>query len=128
MIHGIGTDLVAIARLDAMHTRHGERLARRILAESEWPDYAAAAVPARLLAKRFAAKEALAKALGTGLRAPVTLGNIAIGHDALGRPAFTVAAPLAEWLDARGIVRLHLSLSDERDHALAFAIAETETC
>lgn len=128
MIHGIGTDLVAVARIAAMHARHGERLARRILAESEWPEYAASATPERLLAKRFAAKEALAKALGTGLRAPVTLGNIAVRHDALGRPAYAVTAPLADWLRARGVGRLYLSLSDERDHALAFAIAENETC
>jgi holo-[acyl-carrier protein] synthase len=128
MIHGIGTDLVAVARIAAMHARHGERLARRILAAQEWPDYAAATRPERLLAKRFAAKEALAKALGTGLRAPVTLGNIAVSHDALGRPAYVVSAPLADWLRARGIGRLHLSLSDEHEHALAFAIAETEIC
>ena len=128
MIYGIGTDLVAIARIADLHVRFGERFARRLLAEEEWLEYARATMPVRFLAKRFAAKEALAKALGTGLRAPVTLGNIAVRHDALGRPAYAATAPLADWLRARGIGRLHLSLSDERDHALAFAIVETETC
>lgn len=128
MIHGIGTDLVAVARIADLHGRFGERFARRLLTEAELREYAHATSPARFLAKRFAAKEALAKALGTGLRAPVTLGNIGVGHDSLGRPTFTVAAPLADWLRARGIDRLHLSLSDEHDHALAFAIAETAPC
>lgn len=128
MIHGIGTDLVVVARIADLHARFGERLARRILAEEELADFARARAPERFLAKRFAAKEALAKALGTGLRAPVSLGNIAVRHDELGRPAYAVMPPLADWLRAHGIGGLHLSLSDERDHALAFAIAERETC
>jgi len=128
MIHGIGTDLVAVARIAALHERFGERFARRLLADEEWADFLQASMPARFLAKRFAAKEALAKALGTGLRAPVTLGNIAVRHDALGRPVYVAMAQLSEWMRLRGIGRLHLSLSDEREHALAFAIVETETC
>lgn len=124
MIHGVGTDLVSVARVRRMHARFGERLARRLLAEAEWADYRAATDPARLLARRFAAKEALVKALGTGLRAPATLGNIAIGHDALGRPEPRPAPELARWLAERGIRRLFLSISDERDYAVAFAIAE----
>ena len=128
MIHGIGTDLVAVARIAQLHRRFGERLARRLLAVDELTAYADARDPARFLAKRFAAKEALAKALGTGLRAPVSLGNIVVRHDELGRPAFAVTAPLTAWLEERGIVHLHLSLSDEHDHVLAFAIAERETC
>jgi holo-[acyl-carrier protein] synthase len=128
MIHGIGTDLVAVARIADLHARYGDRLARRILSQEEFAEYRRAAAPDRFLAKRFAAKEALAKALGTGLRAPVTLGNISVRHDELGRPAYAVTPPLADWLRARGIGRLHLSLSDERGHALAFAIAEDETC
>jgi len=128
MIHGIGTDLVALARMDGLLARHGERLARRLLTAQELVEYAASETPARFLAKRFAAKEALAKALGTGLRAPVTLGNIGVGHDGLGRPAYLPSPALADWLRARGITRLHLSIADEHDHALAFAIAETEPC
>ncbi len=127
MILGIGTDIVAIERLRAMHERHGARLADRLLAAGEQADYARAAEPARLLAKRFAAKEALAKALGTGLRAPVSLAGMAVVHDALGRPGFNFVAELADWLAARGIARVHLSLSDERDYAVGFVIVEGDT-
>ncbi len=89
MIFGIGTDIVSVSRIESALTRHGEAFARRILAEEEFADYATQAHPARFLAKRFAAKEALAKASGQGLRHPVTLHNIAVGHDALGKPALT---------------------------------------
>jgi holo-[acyl-carrier protein] synthase len=124
MIYGIGTDLVTVTRMREMHARFGERLARRVLAPSEWPDYERATDRVRLLARRFAAKEAVVKALGTGLRVPATLGNIAIGHDDLGRPEPLPAPALRDWLDARGIRRLHVSITDERDYAVAFAIAE----
>lgn len=125
MIHGVGTDIVAVARMTGMHARLGERLARRILSSSELGDYALAPHKDRFLARRFAAKEALAKALGTGLRAPVSLGNIGVGHDGLGRPEYLPAPELQAWLAERGISRLHLSISDEQHYAVAFAIAET---
>ena len=124
MIHGIGVDLVEVARVRALHARYGERLARRILAPEEMPEYADAREPDRFLAKRFAAKEAFAKAVGTGLRAPVGLSAIRIGHDPLGRPDFHCADALDAWLRARGIGRVHLSISDEREHIVAFAVAE----
>lgn len=125
MIHGVGVDLVRVQRLNDMHARHGERLAQRILAPEEMAEYAAATAKDRFLAKRFAAKEAFAKAVGTGLRAPVSLSAIRVGHDALGRPEFLHAAELADWLAERGIVRVHLSISDEHEHVVAFAVAET---
>lgn len=125
MILGIGVDLVQVARVGRMHERHGERLARRILAPAELGDYAASHDRSRFLAKRFAAKEAFAKALGTGLRAPVLLSNIEIGHDRLGKPEYRFSGQLADWLSARPVNRVHLSISDERDHVVAFAIAES---
>lgn len=88
MIYGIGTDMARIARFQAMLDRWGLRAGRRLLAPAEQDELAAAANPARLLAKRFAAKEALAKALGTGVREPVLLTAIAVSHDALGKPMF----------------------------------------
>jgi len=75
------------ARLDEMHRRHGERVLARLLAPSERADCRQAQAPARFLAKRFAAKEAFGKALGTGVRAPVLLPSIAVVHDALGKPS-----------------------------------------
>lgn len=123
MIHGIGTDLVAIERLSEMWRRHGERALDKLLAPEERDDCRASPDPGRFLAKRFAAKEALGKALGTGIRAPVLLPAIAVRHDELGRPAFTFAPELAGWIAARALV-CHLSLADEAGHALALVVAE----
>lgn len=126
MIRGIGTDIVAVSRMSDLHARHGRRLAERLLTEAEYTDYERATDKARLLAKRFAAKEALAKALGTGLRAPVSLTNVGVSHDALGRPLFAFGPPLRIWLQARRITRVHLSLSDEEHYAVGFVIVEEE--
>lgn len=123
MIFGVGTDIVAIERLTHMWERHGERALERILAVEEREACRAAREPGRFLAKRFAAKEALAKALGTGIRAPVLLTAIAVGHDDLGKPHYRLAPDLAKYLAERGLTP-HLSLSDERDCALAFAVVE----
>ena len=125
MIYGIGADLVEIARMQSLLQRWGDSIGRRLLAASELPDFARAADPARLLAKRFAAKEALAKALGTGVRAPVLLTAMAVSHDVLGKPVFELAPPLQQWLAERGIGHCHLSISDEREHALAFVVLES---
>ncbi len=124
MIYGVGTDLVAIERLRAMHARFGERLAERILAPGERAEFTAAADKGRFLAKRFAAKEAFAKAAGTGMRAPMHLAAIGVGHDGLGRPQLSFSAEVQGWLRERGGLQAHLSLSDERDHALAFVVLE----
>jgi holo-[acyl-carrier protein] synthase len=125
MIHGVGTDIVAIARIEQMLKEHGERTAAKLLAPSEMEKYRQMTQPAAWLAKRFAAKEALGKALGLGLRDPATLHNIAVLSDGLGRPSFELAPPLADWMKARKL-RAHLSLSDETDTALAFVVVETE--
>jgi len=125
VIHGVGTDIVAIARIVRMLGEHGERTAAKLLAPSEMERYRKTAKPAAWLAKRFAAKEALGKALGLGLRDPATLHNIAVLSDGLGRPSFEYAPPLAEWMKARRL-RAHLSLSDETDTAMAFVVVERE--
>lgn len=124
MIHGIGTDIVEFARIEKMFARYGRRLAERMLSESELTEFQAHANQARFLAKRFAAKEAFAKAAGTGLRAPMTLHNIAVLRDALGKPHIECAHELAVWLAARGINAHHVSLSDEGDLVLAYVILE----
>ena len=124
MIAGIGTDLVEIGRLRRLLDRHGERAVARLLAPQEMADYQNARDPGRFLAKRFAAKEAFAKALGTGVRDPVLLPAIAVTHDALGRPGLAFSPAVAEILAARGLTA-HLSLSDEVSHALAFVVLES---
>jgi len=124
MIYGIGTDIVATRRVSAALDKFGERFAARILAPEERAEFAAHQAPARFLAKRFAAKEAFVKALGTGLRHPATLHNIHVGHDSLGKPSLVFGPELALELARRGINGHHLSLSDEDDMALAFVILE----
>jgi len=126
MIFGIGTDIVAYARIKSMHDRHGARAARRILSSQEMVEYSTFPDPARLLMKRFAAKEALSKAAGTGLRHPLALTQVSVTHDELGKPAFAFADELAAHLSRMGIARHHLSISDERDMAVAFVVLEGE--
>ncbi|MEW5787835.1 MAG: holo-ACP synthase [Pseudomonadota bacterium] len=124
MIYGIGTDIVATRRMADIHARHGDRLASHLLAEAEREDFARAPDKVRFLAKRFAAKEALGKALGTGIRVPMTLTAVAVVHDGLGRPEFAPTEALAVWLRERGAGALHLTLSDEQDYAVAFVVVE----
>lgn len=124
MIFGIGTDIAALARIESLHLRYGERFAQRILSQTEMAEFAKHAHPARLLMKRFAAKEALAKALGTGLRHPVSMTQMTVAHDPLGKPAFIFSVELAAYLEKMGVTRHHLSISDERDIAVAFVVLE----
>ena len=123
MIHGIGTDIVAIARLQRMWERHGEHAVTRLLAPDELPAFSRATDKGRFLAKRFAAKEAFAKAFGTGLRTPVLLGAIAVVNNDLGKPALNFHGDLDRVLRARGLTA-HLSISDEADYAVAFVVLE----
>lgn len=123
MIAGIGTDIVAVARLEQLFKRHGQRAASRLLSLDECSEFSRSNEQGRFLAKRFAAKEAFGKALGTGLTAPATLTNIAVGHDTRGRPLFEYAEELSTLLVRQGLIA-HLSISDERDYAIAFVIME----
>lgn len=124
MIHGIGTDIVRIERVRNSLARFGERFALRILAASEVDAWRAHRDPARFLAKRFAAKEAFGKALGTGVAVPATLHAVAIGHDALGKPGYRYDERLAAHMRDNAL-RAHLSISDEDDTVVAFAVIES---
>lgn len=123
MIYGIGTDIVAVERMAEMYRRHGERTLEKLLAPNERDACRNSTAPERFLAKRFAAKEALGKALGTGVRAPALLPAISIGHDALGKPVFEFGPVLAEHMTERRLTA-HLSVSDELSHAVAFVVLE----
>lgn len=125
MIFGIGTDIVEFARIEKMHARYGTRFAERVLSKSELPEYQRSANPARLLAKRFAAKEAFAKAVGSGLRDPVRLPRISITHDGLGKPVLQFDETLRTYLAQLGITGHHLSISDERGFIVAFVVLES---
>jgi holo-[acyl-carrier protein] synthase len=124
VIVGVGTDIVATARIRALLERHGEGFSTRILAEAERAEFASVNDPARFLAKRFAAKEAFAKAFGTGVRVPATLHAISVTHDELGKPAYRFNAMLEAEMRQRGW-RSHLSISDEKEMVVAFALIET---
>lgn len=126
MICGIGTDIVLISRIRQSETRFGDRFAQRLLAEIEFLEYKQASAPTYFLAKRFAAKEAVAKALGTGMRRGVTFKSIEIQHDRAGKPMVLLRSGAAEMASSLGIKHWHISLSDEKDHALAFVVAESD--
>jgi holo-[acyl-carrier protein] synthase len=125
MIFGVGTDIVEVARIKASLEEFGDAFACRILAEIELDSYHASNIKPRFLAKRFAAKEAFAKALGTGLRAPATLQNIAVSHDELGKPLLILTEELQQFLKERHIRHMHISISDEKNLAAAFVVLET---
>ena len=125
MIFGIGTDIVEYARIEKMFARHGQRLAERLLSERELAEFAAHTDPARLLAKRFAAKEAFSKAVGSGMRHPVSMHRIGITHDGLGKPVLQFDETLRAYLAQLGISGHHVSISDEREFIVAFVVLET---
>ncbi|MCG5530894.1 holo-ACP synthase [Halorhodospira halochloris] len=123
MIAGIGTDIVAIERMRKAWQRHGERLAQRILTPHEFDLFdSCVANEVAFLARRFAAKEAAAKALGTGFRDGVGLRSLEVGHDRLGKPGLRLLDGAAKRGEALKVSEIHLSLSDERDYAVAFVI------
>ena len=126
MIYGIGTDLVEIPRVERALARFGERFAERILCEPELRRFRAHARPASYLAKRFAAKEAFTKALGTGIRAPANWHGMWVSNQRSGKPQLEYSAALAALMAQRGIRRAHLTLTDERGIAAATVILECD--
>ncbi len=124
MTYGIGTDIVDSSRIAQSLERFGERFARRILTDVEWLEFNQSSKPILFLASRFAAKEALSKAMGTGLRHPVNLSYITITHDNLGKPYFEFHPDLNQLISDKGITQHHLSISDEINMACAFVVLE----
>ena len=128
MILGIGVDLCEIARIRDAIARNGEGFAARILDSRELDAYQVlnpSAKPA-FLAKRFAAKESVAKALGTGIGRGFGFHDIAVDHDEMGRPLVRLN-PNSDALSNARQHRIHLSISDERSHAIAFCTIETNS-
>ena len=118
----IGTDIVDKRRIAGLHERHGERFARRILTRAELDDLARTRDVGGFLARRFCAKEAVSKVLGTGLAQGITFHDIEIAHDALGRPLVRLHGKARHRARELGIGEIALSISDERAYAVAFAI------
>ena len=122
MIFGIGTDICAIGRIDKMLEQHGERFARKILSAHELSVFRTQSQPAAYLASRFAAKEALVKALGTGMRDGIWFTQIAVVNDELGKPSFECEGVIQARLQANQIQVAHLALSHEKEYAVAFVL------
>jgi holo-[acyl-carrier protein] synthase len=124
MIYGVGTDVVEIARIEQALARFGERFARKILCPSELERFHGHRLPANYLAKRFAAKEAFTKALGTGIHAPANWQGVWVRNLPSGKPVLEFSENLAKFLKQRKILHSHLSLTDERGVAMATVILE----
>ena len=115
---GIGTDIVAIARVEAVFSRRGQRFVARILA----PQERLPGMTGRQLAKAFCAKEAVVKALGTGFRLGIGWQDIVISRNALGAPTVALQGAAARRLEALGGRQVLLSIADEKAYAVAYAI------
>lgn len=129
MIVGIGTDVCDVRRIRSSLERHGERFAAKVLADGElvvwrqrsarWPERGV-----RYVATRFSAKEAFSKAIGLGMRMPMTWRHCEIASLPSGQPTLVLHGTLKTWFDSQGW-RAHVSLSDESDYATSFVVVET---
>lgn len=124
MIFGIGTDIVELARIANDIEKFGDRFAAKILTEKEMEDYRVSKNQTAFLAKRFAAKEAVSKAMGTGIRNGALLTQIEVDHDDSGKPVLRFHKTAEEFINENKIDSTHISISDERHHAIAFATLE----
>ncbi|ETN91487.1 Holo-[acyl-carrier-protein] synthase [Gammaproteobacteria bacterium MOLA455] len=122
MIIAIGTDIVEIARIAKVLERQAGRFLERILCPSELQQYASRGNPVAFVATRFAAKEAIAKALGTGIGHGVSFQDMQISNDDRGAPHVQLSGGAAQVLHSLGGQRVLLSLADERDYAIAYAM------
>ncbi|AOF84876.1 holo-[acyl-carrier-protein] synthase [Hydrogenophaga sp. RAC07] len=130
MIFGIGTDICDIRRIEATFERQGERFVRKVLSDAEfavwqkrsarWPQRGL-----RFLATRFSAKEAFSKAIGLGMRMPMTWRQCEITNLSSGQPVIVLHGGLKTWFEAQGL-RAHVTVTDETDYAASFVIVERD--
>jgi len=130
MIYGIGTDICDVRRIRASLERHGDRFAEKVLAEGElrtwrarsarWPERGV-----RYLATRFSAKEAFSKAVGLGMRMPMTWRHCEVANLRTGQPVIVLHGALKEWFEAQGL-RCHITVTDESDYAASFCVVEKD--
>lgn len=128
MIYGIGTDICDIRRIAASLARHGDRFAEKVLCDAELRTWRARGARrpergVRYLATRFSAKEAFSKAIGLGLRMPMTWRACEIASLESGQPTIVLHGALQAWFDARGL-RSHITVTDEADYAASFCVVE----
>jgi holo-[acyl-carrier protein] synthase len=130
MIYGIGTDICDTRRIAAAFDRRGDRFAHRVLGTAEYTLFSARLIKIRargisFLATRFSAKEAFSKAIGLGMRSPMSWQACEIIKAASGKPQIRLHGALASWFEARGL-RAHVSITDEADYAASFVVVETD--
>ena len=125
MIYGIGTDLVDIERVKTILSKNRDGFIKRVLSEHEQALFANKADSAAYFAKRFAAKEAFAKALGTGIGRVVSFQDLTVRNNENGKPHFIPSEKLRQYLVENNIKQAHLSISDENQNAIAFVVLET---
>jgi holo-[acyl-carrier protein] synthase len=129
MIYGVGTDLCDIRRIEATLARRGDRFAERVLGPAELQVFHSRRARTetrgvRFLATRFSAKEAFSKAIGLGIRLPMTWRACEILNEASGKPFVRLSGALADWFAARALVA-HVTVTDESDYAASFVVVET---
>jgi holo-[acyl-carrier-protein] synthase len=128
MIYGIGTDICDIRRIRASLEKHGERFAQKVLSDNEMQTYRARSERwpergVRYVATRFSAKEAFSKAIGMGMRMPMTWRLCEVAKLPSGQPTIVLHGVLKEWFEAKGL-SAHVSVSDESDYATSYCVVE----
>ena len=124
MIYGVGTDIVNIERVKKILSKNRDGFIKRVLSEHEQALFTNKADSAAYFAKRFAAKEAFAKALGTGIGRVVSFQDLTVRNNENGKPHFIPSEKLRQYLDDKSIKQAHLSISDESQNAIAFVVLE----
>lgn len=128
MIFGIGTDICDVRRIEATFQRQGERFVRKVLGDAEllvWQQRTARSPERgmRYLATRFSAKEAFSKAVGLGMRLPMTWRRCEITNAPSGQPQIVLHGELKQWFEAQGL-KAHVSVTDETDYAASYVVVE----
>jgi holo-[acyl-carrier-protein] synthase len=128
MIYGIGTDICDVRRIAASLQRYGERFAQKVLSDAELATYRARSERwpergVRFVATRFSAKEAFSKAIGMGMRMPMTWRDCEIGRLPSGQPTIVLHRQLKVWFESQGL-QAHVSVSDESDYATSYVVVE----
>ncbi|WP_286842775.1 holo-ACP synthase [Idiomarina sp. UBA4206] len=124
-IVGVGTDIIEVSRIEKSLAR-GDSLTKRGLTPTEQEEMSASVDEVAYLAKRFAAKEACAKAFGRGISAGLSFQHMQVIHDEFGKPGWHFTDTAAQWIEEMGVVASHLSISDEQHYAVATVILESE--
>ena len=124
MIFGIGVDLCEIARIQTIYEKYGDKFAHKMLTSSEFEQFVKRKHSHSYLASRFAAKEAVVKAFGTGFTQGISLQHIQITNNPAGQPKLEYTDAAAQFVAQQGIVKSFISITDERTHVAAFVVLE----